>query len=199
MIPAGPQIKLLEAPVLSNRTITPGSYILSFQAAEIAGTARPGQFVMVRCGTGSERVLRRPLGIHRVNFTGPAKGEVSLLYSVVGSGTRWLSELKAGEYIDILGPLGNGFSLGPANRRLLLVAGGIGFSPLNFLAAEAVKKSIKVTLLLGAGTARDLYPEELLPQDIEPVMVTEDGSAGKKGLVTDYLKLFLPGVDQVCA
>ncbi len=150
---------------------------------------------MVKCDSGNERVLRRPLSIHQSN----AEDRLALLYSVVGSGTRWLAGLTRRDEIDILGPLGRGFSISPTTKRLLLVAGGIGLSPLVFAAAEAVKNGLEVKLLLGASTKAQLYPKELLPADIAVVVVTEDGSAGKKGLITDHLGQFASWADQICA
>ncbi len=190
----GTKPKLLTAPVLSNRMVAPGIFILWFKAEDIASTAQPGQFVMAKCDGDNERVLRRPFGIHRIHA-----GNAALLYSVIGAGTRWLSGVKEGEEIDILGPLGHGFTINPATKHLLLVAGGLGLSPLLFLAMEAVNKGLDVTLLLGASTKTHLCPVELLPEKVETVIVTEDGSIGKKRLVTEYLPSFIPGADQICA
>lgn len=186
---------LRKAQVVSNKEVMPETFVLWCRDEGIASTAHPGQFLMVKCGAGNELVLRRPLSIHQVD----TQGNVALLYSIVGSGTRWLAGLKSGDEIDVLGPLGRGFSISASTRRLLLVAGGIGISPLIFLAIQAVKKGLEIKLLLGVSTKAQLYPKPLLPEGIEIVLVTEDGSAGKKGLVTDYLEQLATRADQVCA
>jgi len=184
------------ASIISNREIMPGTYLVWLESPRIATEAGPGQFVMVRCGEGT--LLRRPFSIHQVD--GNNKSELAFLFRVVGKGTSWLSQCKAGDRLDLLGPLGNGYTIHPASRKLLLVAGGIGIAPLRFLAQEALNKGYSVKLLLGAETAAQLYPDHLLPLEARPVTTTtEDGTAGKRGMVTDLLPDFAPGADQVFA
>jgi len=183
-----------EATVIANKEIMPGVYLIRLDCPDITSRARPGQFVMVRCGEGAEYQLRRPLSIHQTDGD-----KLSLLFNVVGRGTRWLSECQAGEKLDLLGPLGNGYEIYPDSRNLLLAAGGIGIAPLVFLAGEAVKKGKEVTLLLGAPTAGQLYPSKLLPAGVRLSTATEDGSGGEKGMITDLLPDFAGGADQVFA
>ncbi|MFC1915687.1 dihydroorotate dehydrogenase electron transfer subunit [Chloroflexota bacterium] len=171
-----------------------GSWIIWLNCPEISREARPGQFVMVRCG--GECVLPRPFSIHQVN-----DDSIALFYVVWedGKGTGWLSQREVSDNINLFGPLGNGFSIQPDSRNLLLVAGGTGIAPLYFLAQEALKRDCSVTLLRGAQTATQLYPEPLLPPGIKLVTATEDGTAGKKGLVTDLVPDFVDRADQVFA
>jgi dihydroorotate dehydrogenase electron transfer subunit len=183
-----------EATVIANKAIMPGVYLIRLDCPDITSRARPGQFVMVRCGEGAEYQLRRPLSIHQTDGD-----KLSLLFNVVGRGTRWLSECQAGEKLDLLGPLGNGYEIYPDSRNLLLAAGGIGIAPLVFLAGEAVKNGKEVTLLLGAPTAGQLYPSKLLPAGVRLATATEDGSGGEKGMITDLLPDFAGGADQVFA
>jgi dihydroorotate dehydrogenase electron transfer subunit len=110
---------------------------------------------MVTCDHSHERLLRRPLGVFQVDHH-----SIALLYAVVGTGTLWLSQRKKGEQLDILGPLGNGFSISPQSHNLFLVAGGIGAAPLYYLADEAVKKDYHVKLLVGARTASLICPSQ---------------------------------------
>ncbi len=179
-------------PIISNTEVMPGVYLTWLESPQIASSALPGQFVMVYCG--DETLLRRPLSIHQVNKT-----KLALLFNVVGRGTRWLSRRKAGDKIDLFGPLGSGFSVSPASRNLLLAAGGIGIAPLAFLAQEAVKQKHTVKLLMGAPTARQLYPRHLLPPEIELITATEDGTAGEKGMLTDILPNLAGWADQIFA
>ncbi len=184
---------------------TSGSWLMWLKCPEIGGEAVPGQFVMVRCG--AESVLPRPFSLHRVNDN----GDIALLYAVWedGKGTGWLSRRQAGEKIELFGPLGNGFSVSPDSGRLLLVAGGMGIAPLRFLADVAVRQKKSVTLLMGASSAEHLLPDASPPQElptagipsfnIDIVKVTEDGSAGFKGLVTELIVNYIDRVDQVFA
>jgi len=187
-------LKSAEAAVIANEEIRPGVYLIRLECPDITSRARPGQFVMVRCGEGPEYQLRRPLSIHRTD-----ENKLSLLFNVVGKGTRWLSECKCSEKIDLLGPLGNGYEIYPDSKKLLLAAGGIGIAPLVFLAEEAIKRGREVTLLLGAATAGQLYPKRLLPAGARLVTATEDGSGGEKGMITDMLPDFTDGIDQLFA
>lgn len=172
----------------------PGVYLMWLESPQIASEAKPGQFVMVRCGEGTEHPLRRPLSIHRLT-----NNKLAFLFTVVGKGTRWLAQRQAGSSIDLLGPLGNGYSIQPGSHNLLLLAGGIGIAPLCFLTEEAVNQGYSVTLLLGASTATQLYPRHLLPAKVELVITTEDGTAGRKGMITDLLSHLVGWADQIFA
>jgi dihydroorotate dehydrogenase electron transfer subunit len=189
-------LKQATAAIISNSEIMPGIYLTWLDSPQIAPTAQPGQFVMVRCG--EETLLRRPMSIHQLaDETGGAK--LALLFTVVGKGTRWLSQRQAGESLDLLGPLGNGYAINSSARNLLLLAGGIGIAPLCFLSQKTVSQGYSVRLLLGAPTASQLYPTHLLPPETELVTATEDGTAGKKGMITDFLPDFIGWADQVFA
>jgi len=170
----------------------PGAYLVWLESPEIASEAQPGQFVMVCCG--EETLLRRPLSIHQQDG-----GRIALLFNVVGKGTQWLSERQAGEAIDLLGPLGNGFTINPESNNLLLVAGGMGIAPLRFLADKAIEQGCSVKLLLGGRTAAQLYPDNLMPGGIDIIYTTEDGTSGEKGMVTDIMADFAGQADQIFA
>ena len=173
----------------------PGVHLIWLESPQIVSTAQPGQFVMVRCGEGFEHPLRRPLSIHQINDG----SKLAFLFNVAGKGTHWLAQCQVGDNIDLLGPLGNGYSIHPESHKLLLLAGGIGIAPLCFLAQEALKKDCSVRLLLGASTANQLYPRRLLPPEAELIITTEDGTAGKKGMITDLLPDFVDWADQIFA
>jgi dihydroorotate dehydrogenase electron transfer subunit len=170
----------------------PGVYLIWVEAPDIAAEARPGQFVTLRCG--EHILLRRPLSIHKTNGR-----KLALLFAVVGQGTEWLSCRLVGEYVDLLGPLGNGFEIGEVSRKLLLIAGGIGIAPLVALAEEGVKAGLSVKLVIGAETAAKLYPQDFIPAGVEVICVTDDGSAGERGLVTEFLPSLADWADQIFA
>jgi len=186
--------------VASNVEVMPDIHLMWIEAPNIACSALPGQFITVRCG---DFTLRRPFSVHQVTSR-----EIALLFKVVGKGTLWLSQQQTGERIDILGPLGKGFSIEPGERNLLLVAGGIGIAPLVFLMHHASSQH-QITLIHGANNAAQLYPFSSagkkqsklssLPKGVQFVPVTEDGSMGKKGMAADILPEFLDWADQVYA
>jgi dihydroorotate dehydrogenase electron transfer subunit len=180
------------AKVTANSQPMTGAHLLWLEAPEIAKQARPGQFVMVHCGENDEHPLRRPLSIALREGN-----RIALLFNIVGGGTQWLSQRASGDNFDLLGPLGNGFSISHGAKKLLLVAGGMGIAPLCFLANEAVRRGLAVTLLYGAPTATQLYPH--LPNEVRLVTATEDGSQGKKGMITDVLPDFIKDSNQIFA
>lgn len=186
-------LKQETASIISNIEVMPGTYLVWLESPRIASQAKPGQFIMVRCG---DYLLRRPLSIH---LSTSKRDKLALLFTVVGKGTHWLSQCQAGDNIDLLGPLGNGYSIHPASHNLLLVAGGIGIAPLHFLAQEALSQGHSVTLLSGASTATQLYPGHLLPPEAKLIVATEDGTAGTKGMITDLLPDFIGWADQLFA
>ncbi len=170
-----------------------GAWLLWLKCPEVAAKTKPGQFIMVNCA--EEYMLPRPLSIHQVNNT-----DIALFFAVLenGKGTNWLSQRKVSDNIDLLGPLGNGYSIRPSSQKLLLLAGGVGIAPLYFLAQAAITKQYSVTLIHGATSKLNLYPEKI-PPEIELVTVTEDGSAGEKGMITDLLPDFTDWADQIFA
>jgi len=185
----------IRARVKSNSELMPRTRLVWLDAPAIAELARPGQFVMVRCGEGHDPLLRRPLSIHRVDDT----GGVALLFEVAGRGTSWLSQCAPGDLVDLMGPLGSRFLVKPAAKNLLLVAGGIGVAPLAFLGEEEAKKGRTVNLLPGAQTAELLYPRDHLPRISVVDGSTDDGTAGMKGFVTSRIDEYIGQADQVFA
>lgn len=184
----------VKARVFSSDTVMPGVCLMWLAAPEIASAAQPGQFVMVGCG--QDNLLRRPFSAHRVNED---RSELALLFAEVGRGTQWLCRQKEGSTIDILGPLGNGFTINPASHNLLLVAGGIGIAPLFFLADAAIKQGKNVTLLMGAATGEQLCPGSFIHRSINCSAATDDGSAGYCGFITDLLPEYINRANQIFA
>ncbi len=159
---------------------------------DIARTVKPGQFIMVKC---DDFTLPRPISVHKV-----INDSIALLFAVLadGKGTPWLAARQPDDIVHLVGPLGNGFPVDKA-EHLLLVAGGMGIAPLYFVADAAVQKGLSVTLLIGAKSDRLLYPAEQLPFGVEVFTATDDGSAGKIGLVTQLIPEHIGKVDRVFA
>jgi dihydroorotate dehydrogenase electron transfer subunit len=195
--------------ITSNMEVMPGIHLMWIEAPDIAVAAQPGQFITVRC---EDFTLRRPFSVHQsspLTREDSGEGEIALLFKVAGKGTLWLSQRQVGDKVDILGPLGEWFTIEPKSKHLLLVAGGIGIAPLVFLTQHASSQH-QITLIHGASTAAQLYPSSLargkrqsklspLPNGVQFIPVTEDGSMGQKGRATDILPDFLNWADQVYA
>jgi len=173
------------------------SMLVSFEApANLVRDVRPGQFVEILCRSpySSDPLLRRPYSVYGAN---PERGDMTVLVRPYGRGSGWLVQQPAGTPLDVLGPLGNSFTIAPKSRNLLMVAGGVGAAPLLMLAVEAVKQGLNVAWLLGAMNAEGLLEPDHLPQEVEYVVATDDGSAGHQGFVTDLIPQYLPWADQV--
>jgi dihydroorotate dehydrogenase electron transfer subunit len=166
----------MKAKILSNREVAPGCFRLTVEATVKLLGGRPGQFVMVRGDWGTDPFLKRPFSICRFR---KESGSFEIIYKAVGRGTGLLSQLSAQDYIDVLGPLGNGFP-DPANGKPLLVAGGIGVAPLISL-AEVMGGG--VPLIMGGKDIDEVsyIDEDVKELGIDVTYTTEDGSYGRKG------------------
>ncbi|MFL5779045.1 MAG: dihydroorotate dehydrogenase electron transfer subunit [Chloroflexota bacterium] len=186
-------MRLGSAELVDSREILPGQWLQSYHAPDLATGSRAGQFVHVRPPDDSAMILRRPFSI---NTADRATGIVTIHFRVIGRGTGWLTRLSPGEPIEMLGPLGRPFEVDPRSRHLLIVAGGLGMAGVRMLVDEAVRDGREVALLFGAASARDVYPTSLLPDEVEYVVATDDGSLGHQGFVTDLLPDFEAWADQ---
>lgn len=184
----------LPATITSNQGVSPGMALLHLHAPEIAASAQPGQFVLARCADGADPLLRRPFPLFSIEPLA-----IRILVRADEPGRRWLAHQPAGQAIDILGPMGQGFTLSSTTRHLVLVADGIGIAAVAGLAASAVKTGLSVVVLAGAPSAGTLLPASLLPAEVEYRVATADGSRGRKGAVADLLPEVIQWADQVCA
>ncbi len=169
--------------IIYHEEISPHHMLMVVEAPEIAKNAAMGQFVEVRVSDSYEPLLRRPISIHDVD---KKQGTISLLYQVKGRGTKHLSEKRVGMNVDILGPLGKGFTL-PADvaEKLLIVGGGIGVAPLLLLSKEAKEQSYNSTMILGYNTEEQILRIDEFKAHCSNLQITTmDGSFGEKGLVT---------------
>jgi len=189
-------MRLLDAELTEARQILPGQWLQTYRAPWLAAGAQPGQFVHVRTADWSGLVLRRPFSINTVDRTA---GTVSVHFRVTGKGTEWLARLRAGDTAEMLGPLGRGFEFDPRSRHLLLVAGGLGMAGVRSIADEALATGRRVVVLFGAATASEVYPSTLLPEEVEYVVATDDGSLGHHGRVTELVADYEAWADQAFA
>ncbi|MBU4590714.1 MAG: dihydroorotate dehydrogenase electron transfer subunit [Candidatus Omnitrophica bacterium] len=185
-------MKDIRAKILQNKKVCGDYYKMALDAPYIAKNAKPGQFVQVRCSDGTEPLLRRPFSVHKV------KGKtVEILYEIIGQGTEILSERNTGETLDVLGPLGNGFTL--SNMPAVIIAGGIGVAPLVFLAEELAKKKIKAIVLIGAKTKNMILCEkDFKNTGAEVKIATDDGSKGCKGFVSNLFEKAVGKIVYAC-
>jgi dihydroorotate dehydrogenase electron transfer subunit len=180
-------MQLVQAIISEIEEVAPGHCRLKMIAPEIAAAAKPGQFVEVRVGNDDsvDPLLARPISIFRIN---KGEGSISLLFKIVGRGTKLLASKVKGENIMTWGPIGNGFSIPEGAKNIALIAGGIGMPPL-FCLQEHLASSPnppQITLFYGGRTSRDFLEMDLWEKNQTRVkLATEDGSTGFKGLVTD--------------
>lgn len=182
--------KTMRCEVLSNKRIAPDHYVMDLSSPWLGKNSKPGQFVSVSVKkSGTDPLLRVPLGIHKINPKG-----ISLLYKVVGRSTELLSLMRKGDAADILGPLGNGFDISGVKKgdTALIVSGGHGVAPLYVLSEALMKKRADVEFFTGACKAEHIVCEtDLKKLGAKMRISTDDGSRGKKCYVTDLLGEFL--------
>ncbi|MBQ9644958.1 MAG: dihydroorotate dehydrogenase electron transfer subunit [Prevotella sp.] len=156
----------------------------------------PGQFVEVRVDGSQTTFLRRPISI---NFVDREQNELWLMVALVGDGTRRLGELKAGQRLNCVLPLGNGFTMlsGQTAQNMLLVGGGVGVAPLLFLGAQLKAQGAAPTFLLGGRTAQDLLMLDEYNKYGRVCVTTEDGSKGEQGFVTQHSLLQQERFDRI--
>ena len=155
----------------------------------------PGQFAQLRVDGSKETFLRRPISI---NFVDTKLNQIWFLVQLVGAGSRALGRLREGDTLNALLPLGNGFSMPvSAEKKHLLVGGGVGTAPLLYLGAQMNLMGIRPTFLLGARTKDMLLQMEDFERVGDVYVTTEDGSAGEKGFVTQHSILFKQHFDRI--
>jgi len=191
-------MKLEQATVISQEEVYDNTYLMWLSCPPVARGAAPGRFLMLHCGVGKDPLLARPMSFHRFRQTAGER-QFAILYDVRGRGTALLATKRSGETLPLFGPLGKGYILRPSTQNVLLVAGGLGVAAVVSLADQAVAAGKSVTLLQGARSASKLMPPDLLPQEVEIISATDDGSTGRHGYVTDLLPDYLPWADQVFA
>jgi len=198
----------VHAQIAFNRPISDAYRHLGVVAPGFPRSFAPGQFVMLRPPFVTDPFLPRAFSIYRsVPATDSAGSVVEILYKVLGKGTQYLAQMEPGQAVEILGPLGNTFTVPETVETAILVAGGIGVPPIAALAgalaqsreprAESRDKTSGsgpsgIEVFLGGKTADDI----LCVEDFETIgadlhITTEDGSKGTRGLITDLLGRFL--------
>jgi dihydroorotate dehydrogenase electron transfer subunit len=178
----------VDAEVLANTRLSDDYNVIAFAAPEIARRTQPGQFMMVKPAHGLEPLLRRPFSVFEIlrDAAGEPVG-VTLLNKRIGVGTGLLYDLRAGDRVPVLGPLGRPFTPVPDDERAeaWLVAGGVGLAPFATMAEALLARNVRTTLFYGARRASDLYYADWFrTRGVTVITATEDGSDGDRGFIT---------------
>ncbi len=186
---------ILNMSVVSNERLGDKHILMKLTDESPLPEMRPGQFVEVKVDHSEKTFLRRPISIHYVDRE---KNELWLLIQLVGDGTKQLAEVKQGEKVNIVLPLGNGFSAPKEGQKsLLLVGGGVGIAPLLLLGTQLKAQGYEPTFLLGARSAKDLINLANYQQVGRVLITTEDGTTGEKGFVTNHSALTQEHFDKI--
>ncbi|RTY37877.1 dihydroorotate dehydrogenase electron transfer subunit [Chlorobium phaeovibrioides] len=167
------------ATITASRRISPDTSVITLACPEIAGAARPGNFVNVRVSSSTQPLLRRPFSIHNAE-----NGQIELMVKEIGCGTELFCRTEPGTELMVLGPLGNSFSEPSGTfSTAVLVSGGIGTAPMRFLEKAMTAAGKKSINLIGGRSQKELLSDNLSNCRFS----TDDGSCGVKGTVVDLL------------
>lgn len=172
--------KIEKALVICNKMLSEGVFELTIVSKEIASKAIPGQFINVYCKSDAQ-LLPRPISISEVDVENDT---VTIIYAVVGNGTKEFSTLKSGNFVKVLGPLGNGYSIDQTAMKNIIVAGGVGIPPMIELAKNLPGET---EAFVGFRTAP--YLVERLSKYARVHVATDDGSIGHKGNVVELMDI----------
>lgn len=166
--------------IISNTALSKSMMVMEL-AGDTSRFSNPGQFINIAV---EGCFLRRPISVSDYS-----DGRLRILYNVVGKGTHIMRDLQPGQRLDILAPLGNGFSVQTQPEYQVLLGGGVGVAPLPGLAKALLEKGVRPIVVLGFNNAADIvFEDEFERLGIHPLIATVDGSFGTKGFVTDALR-----------
>ena len=178
-----------DVPLLAREPLEGPYVLLTFRHAEVAASARAGQYVMIKAGTSPDPPLRRPFSVMTVD---PGQESFTIFLKTVGVGSRALAEMRVGDIAACLGPLGRPFTPPPDGSEALLVAGGYGIAPFVLFADELRRAGRKARVFYGGRTAADLQVRSpFADRGVPLIPATEDGSLGHHGRVTEPLEAHL--------
>lgn len=174
-------MKKIEMEVLSNKQIALDTYEMTLKNKYVCEEAKPGQFLHISIPNFT---LRRPISIASVD---QANEHVTIIYKIFGTGTDALTTIKVGTMLDVIGPNGSSYPVDHEVKEALLVGGGVGVPPLYFQAKALHERGVKVHAILGYQTAEAVFYEEMFKEVANTYIVTNDGTKGHQGLVTDLI------------
>ena len=176
---------IVNSPIVETKQVHENIFIQKIHSPEIARLIKPGQFLNIRVSETTFPLLRRPFSICDVD------GEnIFLMFNILGEGTKILAHKQNGDFVDILGPLGNGFNIDGDYKTAIIVAGGLGAAPFPFLTRK-IKNDKKILTFVGGRTKQDVITYGLEKFNLS----TDDGSIGFKGNVVQSLEQNLSKID----
>ena len=180
--------KQISAEILSNKKLGPYHHMV-FAVGDIAAHAKPGNFVAISVGgEASSMILRRAFAIYRAIDKGMLGGTIELVVAPHGAGSKWLTNLNVGDFVDLIAPLGTAFGIPTSNANAMLIGGGYGSAPLFALAEVLKNRGCRVDMVLGASTASKIYaPLEGKRSVSSLTFTTDDGSTGIHGKITESI------------
>jgi dihydroorotate dehydrogenase electron transfer subunit len=181
--------------VIENKRINDDFFILELAGDTIIPDLKPGQFAQVKVDGSSDTFLRRPISIHDVDYK---NNTFKLLIQIAGKGTLKLSELKKGDNLNLIYPLGNSFSLPSEGEQVLLAGGGCGIAPLLLLGRYLNSKGFIPDILLGFRNSSRIIEYEEYVKIGKVFVTTEDGSMGEKGYITSHSVFSERHYDRIC-
>jgi dihydroorotate dehydrogenase electron transfer subunit len=186
--------KILDFQIIDNKQLKKDFYILELLSPEPLPEILPGQFVQVRVDSSPGTFLRRPFSVHDIDLK---KRTIKLLVQIAGKGTLALSLLRKGDYLNLVFPLGNSFSLPAKGQKTLLVGGGCGVAPLLYLAKYLKSRSFEFDILMGFKSQDRIIEYGEYKKLGRVFLTTEDGSEGEKGFVTHHSVLKRASYDRI--
>lgn len=177
-------IKQERMTVVVQQPIAKNIFELTVEGSLAGEMAEPGQFVHIRVADSFEPLLRRPISIASID---KEKNQFTMIYRAEGRGTQILADKRAGDKIDVLGPLGHGFPVEQAEKKAFLIGGGIGVPPLYELAKQLNSRGIETVHILGFESKEAIFYEEQFKALGDTHIATVDGSHGSEGFVTHIL------------
>lgn len=187
-------MQLHDVKIVKKTALSDKEWCFEFDAPALCVEAVPGQFVMVECSKNGTPFLRRAISINQCK-----DGVLSLMFAVVGEGTEALASMNVGDTVSLLGPLGRGFDLDVEGKNLVMIGGGIGKAPFEYLTDALLAKGNNLTFIVGGRSEAqlrglDCYKEK----NVKVLYATEDGSLGEKGFVSQYFES-IEGCDRIYA
>ncbi|MCT2538032.1 dihydroorotate dehydrogenase electron transfer subunit [Aquibacillus koreensis] len=171
--------------IVAKEQIAKDTIEMTLSGSAVIDTAEPGQFVHINVGTNNTNLLRRPISIADVN---KKEQTITIIFKIIGTGTDQLSKYTVGQELDVLVPCGQGYPISKVTmKKALVIGGGIGVPPLYYLAKQLQQKGIEVTAVIGFQSEEHVFYESKFSEIGSCHVVTDDGSYGFKGYVTDVL------------
>jgi dihydroorotate dehydrogenase electron transfer subunit len=180
--------------IIDKQRLNKDIFILELTGKEKLPDMLPGQFAEVKVEGSLETFLRRPFSVHDINY---GQNTFKLLIQIAGKGTKVLSEMDKGDYLNLIYPLGNSFSLPEKEQKILLIGGGCGVAPLLFLGKYLKANGFNPDILLGFRNSERMIEYDEYLKIGRVFLTTEDGSQGEKGFVTDHTVLQSTGYERI--